>query len=169
MTSHANCNCNCKCGVSKCLYFLDLDSVWWINCPIKMATDHFPTASHNFAWCGVISHYQMTTVTLQIKYDPTLPYRCPKVACLLEISSGSGIYSDVGQPLAGRLASTAKRPAHGSDGVYRVVITGSRELRDHHYDAALIYRILKSLLPQNNTLFIATTTVVKDAANDPDC
>ena len=30
-------------------------------------------------------------------------------------------------------------------------------------------RILKSLLPQNNTFFIATASVVKDAADDPDC
>ena len=34
---------------------------------------------------------------------------------------------------------------------------------------ALIHRILKSLLPQNNTFFIATASVVKDAADNPDC
>ena len=34
---------------------------------------------------------------------------------------------------------------------------------------SLIHRILKSLLPQNNTFFIATLSVVKDAADDPDC
>ena len=31
------------------------------------------------------------------------------------------------------------------------------------------YRILKSLLPQNNTFFIATASVVKDAVDSPDC
>ena len=55
------------------------------------------------------------------------------------------------------------------DVVYRDVITGSRESRDHHYDARLIHRILKSLLPQNNTFFIATASVVKDTADNPDC
>ena len=34
---------------------------------------------------------------------------------------------------------------------------------------SLIHRILKSLLPQNNTYFIATASVVKDAADDLDC
>ena len=34
---------------------------------------------------------------------------------------------------------------------------------------SLIHRILKSLLPQNNTFFIATASIVKDAEDDPDC
>ena len=68
-----------------------------------------------------------------------------------------------------RFASTAKPPVHRVDVAYRDVITGSRESRDHHYDAPLIYRILKSLLSQNNTFFIATASVVKNAADDPDC
>ena len=34
---------------------------------------------------------------------------------------------------------------------------------------SLILRILKTLLPQNNTFFMATASVVKDAADDPDC
>ena len=55
------------------------------------------------------------------------------------------------------------------DVVYRDLITGSRESRVHHFDARLIHRILKSLLPQNNTFFIATASVVKDAADNPDC
>ena len=37
----------------------------------------------------------MATVTLQTTYDPTLSFVYPKIACPLEISSGSGIYSDV--------------------------------------------------------------------------
>ena len=36
----------------------------------------------------------MTTVTSQTKYDPTLPFGYPEVAYPLEMSSGSGIYSD---------------------------------------------------------------------------
>ena len=90
----------------------------------------------------------MTTVTLQTKYDPTLPSGYPKVAYPLEMCSGSGIYSDAGQPLAGRSAPTAKLPADHVDVVYRDVIAGSRESHGHHYDALFIYRILKSLLPR---------------------
>ena len=62
--------------------------------PVKMATGHFPTGSHNFAWNGHVDIDGMTTVTLQTNYDPTLPRGNPKVAYPLEISSGSGIYSD---------------------------------------------------------------------------
>ena len=64
---------------------------------------------------------------------------------------------------------TAKRPADHVDVVYRDVIAGSRESRGHHYDAPFIYRILKSLFPQNNTFFIATASVVKDALDTTDC
>ena len=45
--------------------YLDRVSVRWINCPVKMATGHFPTGSHNFAQCGVIDHDQIATVTLK--------------------------------------------------------------------------------------------------------
>ena len=74
-----------------------------------------------------------------------------------------------GQPLAGRSAPTAKRLADHVDVVYRDVIAGSRESRGNHYDAPFIYRILKSLLSQNNTYFIATASVVKDAVDTPNC
>ena len=74
-----------------------------------------------------------------------------------------------GQPLAGRSAPTAKLLADHVDVVYRDVIAGSRESRGHHYDTLFIYRILKSLLPQNNTFFIATASVVKVAVDSPDC
>ena len=74
-----------------------------------------------------------------------------------------------GQPLADRSAPRTKRPADHVDVVYRDVIAGSRESRGHHHDGPFIYRILKSLLPQNNTFFIATASVVKDAVDTSDC
>ena len=66
----------------------------WNMWTVKMATGHFPTGSHNFAWNGHVNNAGMTTVTLQIKCDPTMPFWYRKVAYPLEISSGSGIYSD---------------------------------------------------------------------------
>ena len=134
-----------------------------------MATGHFPTESHNFAWNGHVNIDGMTTVTLQTKYDPTLPSGYPKIAYPVEMSSGSGIYSDAVSHLRAAQPPTAKRPADHVNVVYRDVITGSRESRGHHYDAPFIYRILKSLLPQNNTFFIATASVVKDALDTTDC
>ena len=106
---------------------------------------------------------------LPAKYDPTLPSGYQKVAYPPEISFWIRNLFTRGKPLPGCFASTAKPPVHRVDVVYRDVITGSRESRDHHYDAPLIHRILKSLLLQNNTFFIATASVVKDAADNPDC
>ena len=121
------------------------------------------------AWNGHVIIDGMTTVTLQTKYDPTLPSGYPKIAYPVEMSSGSGIYSDAVSHLPAAQPPTAKRPDDHVDVVYRDVIAGSRESRGHHYDAPFIYRILKSLLPQNNTFFIATTSVVKDALDTNDC
>ena len=128
-----------------------------------------PTESHNFAWNGLVNIDGMTTVTLQTKYDPTLPSGYPKIAYPVEMSSGSGIYSDAVSHLPAAQPPTAKRPADHVDVVYRDVIAVSRESRGHHYDAPFIYRILKSLLPQNNTFFIVTASVVKDALDTTDC
>ena len=50
-------------------YSLDWDSVWWIHCPIKMAIDHFPLLYTILHGVGLLV---MTTVTLKIKYDPTM-------------------------------------------------------------------------------------------------
>ena len=150
-------------------YHLVRDPVKCSMWPVKMATGHFPTESHNFAWNGHVNIDGMTTVTLQTKYDPTLPSGYPKVAHPVEMSSGSGIYSDAVSHLPAAQPRTAKRPADHVDVVYRDVIAGSRESRGHHYDAPFIYRILKSLLPQNNTFFIATPSVVKDALGTTDC
>ena len=140
-----------------------------IHCPVKMAAGHLPTSSHNFAWRGVINHDRTTKLTLQTKYDHTMPAGYPKVAYPLEISFWIRNLFTYGQTLPGRFAIDSEAIDRRVDVVYRDVITGSRESHDHHYDARLIHRILKSLLPQNNTFFIATASVVKDAADNPDC
>ena len=130
-----------------------------------MATGHFPIGSQNFTQCGFINHDEMATVTLQTTYDPTLSCVYPKVACPLEISSGSGIYSDV----VSHLPVTEHRLVHRVDIVYRDVITRSRDSRDHHYHMPPIFRVKKYSLPVNNAFFIATVIVVKDATDNPDC
>ena len=94
------------------MYPLVRDQAKWSQWPVKMATGHFPNSSRNFAWCGVINHDRMTTLTLQTKYDTTLPSWYPKSAYLLEISfypSGSGIYSHVVRHLTTASPSAAKR------------------------------------------------------------
>ena len=154
------------------IYLLDRGSVRRINCPVnmvKMAAGHLPTSSHNFAWRGVINHDRTTKLTLQNKYDHTMPAGYPKVASPLEISFWMRNLFTHGQTLPGRFAIDSEAIDRRVDVVYRDIITGSRESRDHHYDARLIHRILKSLLPQNNTFFIATASVVKDTADNPDC
>ena len=65
---------------------LVLDQTKWSQWPFKMAIGHFPNGSHNFAWRGIINHDWKTTLTLQTKYDTTLPSGYPKVAYPLEIS-----------------------------------------------------------------------------------
>ena len=140
-----------------------------IHCPVKMAAGHLPTSSHNFAWRGIINHDRTTKLTLQTKYDHTMPAGYPKVAYPLGISFWIRNLFTHGQTLPGRFAIDSEAIDRRVDVVYRDVITGSRESRDRHYDARLIHRILKSLLPQNNTFFIATASVVKDAADNPDC
>ena len=134
-----------------------------------MAADHLPNSSHNFAWREVINHDRTTKLTLQTNYDPTLPAGYPKFAYLLEISFGIQNLFIHSQILPGRFAIGSETIDRRFDVVYHDIITGSRESRDHHYDDPLIHRILKSLLPQNNTFFIATASVVKDAADSPDC
>ena len=134
-----------------------------------MAARHLPTSSDNFAWRGVINHDRTTKLTLQTKYDPTLPAGYPKIAYPLEISLWVRNLFTHGQTLPGRLTIGCETIDRRFDVVYSDVITGPRESRDHHYDAPLIHRILKPLLPHNKTFFIATASVVKDAADNPDC
>ena len=151
------------------IYLLDRGSVGRIHCPVKMAAGHLPTSSHNFPWRGVINHDRTTKLTLQTKYYHTMPAGYPKVAYPLEISFWTRNLFTRGQTLPDCFAIDSEAIDRRVDVVYRDVITGSRESRDHHYHARLIHRILKSLLPQNNTFFIATASVVKDAADNPDC
>ena len=130
-----------------------------------MATGHFPNCSHNFEWYGLINHDRMITLTLQNKYDTTLPSVYPKFAYPLQISLWIRNLFTHGQTLPGRFAIGSETIDRRFGVVYRDVITGSRE----SLWRSLIHRILKSLLPQNNTFFITTASVVKDAADDPDC
>ena len=134
-----------------------------------MATGHFPNCSHNFEWYGLINHDRMITLTLQNKYDTTLPSGYPKFAYPLEIPPLDPefihTWSDTSRPLRHRQRND--RPSLRCCLLWR-----------HHRVTwimcsplwrSLIHRFLKSLLPQNNTFFIATASVVKDAADDPDC
>ena len=59
-----------------------------------LVRDQVKCELHIFAWNEHDNIDGMTTVTLQTKYDLTLPSGYPKVAYPLEMSSGSGIYSD---------------------------------------------------------------------------
>ena len=117
----------------------------------------------------VINHDWTTKLTLQTKYDSTLPAGYPKVAYPLEISSWIWNLFTHGQTLPGRFAIGSETIDHRFDVVYHDVITGSHQSHDHHYDAPLIHKILKYSLPQKNIFFIATASVVKDAADNPDC
>ena len=130
------------------IYLLDRGSVRRIHRPVKMAAGHLPTSSHNFAWRGVINHDRTTKLTLQAKYDHTMSAGYPKVAYPLEISFWIRNLFTHGQTLPGRFAIDSESIDHRVKFVYGDVITGSRESRDHHYDARLIHWILKSLLPR---------------------
>ena len=100
-----------------------------------MATGHFPNCSHNFEWYGLINHDRMITLTLQNKYDTTLPSGYPKFAYPLEISLWIRNLFTLGQTLPGRFAIGSETIDRRFGVVYRDVITGSRESRVHHYDA----------------------------------
>ena len=131
-----------------------------------MATGHFPNCLHNFAWCGVINHGRMITLTLQTKYDTILPSRYPKFAYPLEISFWIRSLFTHGQTLPGRFAIGSETIGCLFGVVYRDRVTW---ITCSPLWRSLIHRILKSFLPQNNTFFIATASVVKDAADDSDC
>ena len=117
------------------IYPLVRDQARWIQWPVKMATGHFPNCSRNFAWRGVINHDRMITLTLQTKYDTTLPSGYPKFAYPLEISFWIRSLFTHGQTLPGRFAIGSETIGCRFGVVYRDVTTGSRESRVHHYDA----------------------------------
>ena len=83
------------------------------------------------------------------------------VACCTTACSNTAWWRS-GYRLHGTTPSFGCRPETGNsqDGDFVRIV---------NYDAPFIYRILKCLLPQNNSFFIATASVVKDAADDPDC
>ena len=62
-------------------------------------------------------------------------------------------FSDVINHLPAAQGPAQRLPVHRVDVVYRDVITRSRDLCDHHYDAPIIFRVKKSLLIPNNTFF----------------
>ena len=117
------------------IYPLVRDQAKWSQWLVKMATGHFPNCLHNFAWCGVINHGWMITLTLQTKYDTILPSGYPKFAYPLEISFWIRSLFTHGQTLPGRFAIGSETIGCLFGVVYRDVITGSRESRVHHYDA----------------------------------
>ena len=96
---------------------------------------HFPNCLHNFAWCGIINHGRMITLTLQTKYDTILPSGYPKFAYPLEISFWIRSLFTHCQTLPGRFAIGSETIGCLFGIVYRDVITGSRESRVHHYEA----------------------------------
>ena len=110
------------------------DQAKWSQWPVKMATGHFPS-SHNFAWCGVINHDRMVTLTLQTKYDTILPCGYPKFAYPLEISFWIRNLFTHGQTLPGRFAIGSGTINCRFGVVYRDVTTWSCESCVHHYDA----------------------------------
>ena len=118
------------------IYPLVRDQARWIQWPVKMATGHFPNSSHNFAWCGVINHDRMITLTLQTKYDTILPSVYQNLHIHWRYPSGSGVYSHMVKTLPGRFAIGSETIGCRFGVVYRDVTTGSRESRVHHYDAA---------------------------------
>ena len=91
--------------------------------------------SHNFAWRGVINHDRMITLTLQTKYDTTLPSGYPKFAYPLDISFWIRNLFTHGQTLPGRFAISSETIDCRFGVVCCDVITGSRESCVYHYDA----------------------------------
>ena len=134
-----------------------------------MATGHFPNCWHNFECHGLINHDRMITLTLQNKYNTTLPFGYPKFAYPLEISLWIQNLFTHGQTHPARFAIGSETIDRRFGVVYRDVITGSRESRVHHYDSPSFTEFWNLYCPRTIHFFIATASVVKDAADDPDC
>ena len=128
-----------------------------------MATGHFPNCSHNFEWYGLINHDRMITLTLQNKYDTTLPSGYPKFAYPLEISLWIRNLFTHGQTLPGRFAI-------GSETVL-FAVTSSQGHVNHVFTIMRLPHSPNSeiFIAPEQCIFIATASVVKDAADDPDC
>ena len=140
-----------------------------------MATGHFPNCSHNFEWYGRINHDRMITLTLQNKYDTTLPSGYPKFAYPLEISLWIRNLFTHGQTLPGRFAIGSETIDRRFGVVYRDVITGSRESRVHHYDAPSFTEFWNLYCPRTihfswrrraSLRTLPTTLIVRDWGNN---
>ena len=140
-----------------------------------MATGHFPNCSHNFEWYGLINHDRMITLTLQNKYDTTLPSGYPKFAYPLEISLWIRNLFTHGQTLPGRFAIGSETIDRRFGVVYRDVITGSRESRVHHYDAHSFTEFWNLYCPRTihfswrrraSLRTLPTTLIVRDWGNN---
>ena len=140
-----------------------------------MATGHFPNCSHNFEWYGLINHDRMITLTLQNKYDTTLPSGYPKFAYPLEISHWIRNLFTHGQTLPGRFAIGSETIDRRFGVVYRDVITGSRESRVHHYDTPSFTEFWNLYCPRTihfswrrraSLRTLPTTLIVRDWGNN---
>ena len=140
-----------------------------------MATGHFPNCSHNFEWYGLINHDRMITLTLQNKYDTTLPSGYPKFAYPLEISLWIRNLFTHGETLPGRFAIGSETIDRRFGVVYRDVITGSRESRVHHYDAPSFTEFWNLYCPRTihfswrrraSLRTLPTTLIVRDWGNN---
>ena len=116
------------------IYPLVRDQAKWSQWRVKMASAHFLNCSHNFAWRGVNNHDWMITLTLQTKYDTTLPSGYPKFAYPFEISFWIRNLFTHGQTLLDRFAIGIETIDCRFGVVYRDVISGWHESRVHHYD-----------------------------------
>ena len=117
------------------VYPLVRDQAKWSHWLVKFAIGHFPNCFRNFAWCGVINYDWMITLTLQTKYDTTLPSGYQKCTYPLKISFWVRNLFTHGETHSGRFAIGSETIDCRFGVVYRDVITGSSESRVHHYDA----------------------------------
>ena len=140
-----------------------------------MATGHFPNQSHNFAWCGVINHDGMVILTLQTKYDTTLPSGYPKFAYPLEISLCIRNLFTHGQTLSGRFVIGSETIDCRFEVVYRDFIRGSCESHVHHHDAPSFTEFWNIYCPRTihfsywrraSLRTLPTTLIVRDWGNN---
>ena len=146
------------------MYPLIQDRMKCSQWPVKMATNHFPNCSHNFAWRGVINHDLMIKLT----FTNQIWYHFAIWVSKICISTGNILLD----PECIHAWSDTSRPLHHRQRNDRLSLRCCLPWRHQRVTwitcsplwRTLIHRILKSSLPQNNTFFIATVSVAKDAA-----